>query len=238
MVIRIPIRLLSIIIGTVICISSVIPYPQTVIPSVSTSDSSKPILIIDAGHGGDDGGAVGINGVTESNINLAISLKLNSLCHLYGISTVMTRNQETISYPNDAKTIAERKKADQYMRLRLIQDYPDAILYSIHQNYYPSEIPSGIQVLYGHNQTSRELGVLLHGNLNQVLCPDNRRVATEISDNIFLLKECDCTAVLIECGFISNRNEVKLLQTEQYQQKLSAVLLSTYFQYTNSMKSE
>ena len=96
-------------------------------------ESPLHVLIIDPGHGGLDGGAVSSDGVKESEINLKISIKLNTLGHLYGITTVMTRTTENIEYPSDATTISACKKADQQMRLGLIRDYPHGILYSIHQ---------------------------------------------------------------------------------------------------------
>ena len=117
------------------------------------------VLIIDPGHGGLDGGAVGIDGTAESTINLDIAVKLNLMAKLCGIPTVMTRTSETIDYPSDAKTIADCKIADQKSRLRLIQDYPNSILYSIHQNSYPGEKVSEIQVLYAHHESSRTLGI-------------------------------------------------------------------------------
>lgn len=191
------------------------------------------VLIIDAGHGGADGGAVGVNGVIESNVNLQIALKLESLCHLFGVSTAMTRNTDEIIYPDEADTIAKKKSADQSARLQLIQEIPQGILFSIHQNNFPTASPHGVEVLYGHSESSRAVGELLQQNLTAALCPDNRRVAAEIRDEIYLLRECECTAVLIECGFLSNPAEAMLLQTEEYQIKIAAVLLASYLQYTS-----
>ena len=206
------------------------------IHNTAAYDSPLDVLIIDAGHGGADGGAVGIDGTLESYLNLHIALKLQSICHLYGVSTVMTRDSEKINYPEDADTLAKMKSADQNARLRLIQDYPHGILFSIHQNYFPSQSPSGVQVLYGHDGASREVGELLQRNLTAVLCPDNRRVATEIDENIYLLRKCDCTAVLIECGFLSNPDESAQLKTENYQRKIASVLLASYLQYADGNK--
>ena len=196
------------------------------------------VLIIDPGHGGDDGGAVieGSN-IKESEINLLISQKLEKLCHLYGINTVMTRDSDNINYPAGDNSIALRKKADQNARLELIWDYPGAMLYSIHQNYYPSASPFGPQVLYGHDVESNELGILLQNNLLTSISPQSRRVAAEINQNIYLLKHCRCTSVLIECGFLSNPREAMLLQDEVYQRKIASVLAATYLQFM-ARKSE
>ena len=193
---------------------------------------SKGVLIIDAGHGGDDGGAVSVySGMKESEINLSISLRLNQFCHLYGVRTVMTRESEKINYTDGANSISERKKSDQKARLRLIWDYPDAILFSIHQNFYPAKSPFGPQVLYGHDDKSAELGCNLQYNLVNAICPQSRRVATEIDNNIYLLRNCNCTSVLIECGFLSNLQEAEMLQNDNYQKKIAAVLVATYLQF-------
>lgn len=231
MVFRFPTAQIIIVFGVFICSLSLFVSLEEKVDTVSPVDSGYPILIIDPGHGGEDGGAVGINGERESEINLTISLKLNSLCHLYGVRTVMTRDSEEIEYPDHLNSTAERKKADQEMRLRLIRDNPNAILYSIHQNYYPSRVPSGIQVLYGHDENSKAIGVMLHSNLQSLLCPNSRRVACEIDDDIFLLKHCNCTAALIECGFLSNPTELKLLKDDHYQTKVAMILVSSYMQY-------
>ena len=238
MVFRFPISFFSIVFGLLCCIVSFIDLSYSNLTANYVEKRPIPILIIDPGHGGDDGGAVGEDGVRESDINLAISLQLKSLCQLYGVKSLMTRESDVINYPTDALTVRERKIADQKMRLRLIQDYPDGILYSIHQNFYPSRLPSGVQVLYGHNDSSREIGTMLHDNLTNILCPQSRRVATEIDDTIFLLKHCNCPAVLIECGFLSNPSEAALLQNESYQKKISAILLSSYLEYFTLNRNE
>jgi len=231
MVIRIPIKWIAMILGLMCCS---IPFIESRIIDMSETafyDSPLNILIIDPGHGGLDGGAVTADGVKESELNLSISLKLNTICHLYGIPTVMTRTDETIDYPETAKTIADSKKADQQMRLNLIRDYPHGIMFSIHQNYYPSTQPSGIQVFYGHNQKSRELGILLQENLRSILCPTSRRVAAEVAEDIYLFKYCDCISVLIECGFLSNPREAQMLGNDVYQTKIAAILTSGYLNY-------
>ena len=107
------------------------------------------VLIIDAGHGGEDGGATTAEGVPESGINLAIACKLEALAGLFGVETVMTRESQDISYPESAATTAQRKQSDQKARIELINAQENAVLISIHQNYSPAARPSGCQVLYG-----------------------------------------------------------------------------------------
>ncbi len=189
-------------------------------------------LVIDAGHGGEDGGASTEDGVRESLINIEIAQKLNAVAGLLGIETVMTRETEEISYPEEADTIAKKKVFDQKSRVSLINSVDDAVLISIHQNKYPDSRPSGAQALYGKTEGSLELGELTHQNLTTFLCPDNRRVAAPISDNIYLLKNVMCPSVLVECGFLSNAEEALLLQTKDYQIKLAIVLAASFIQFT------
>lgn len=231
MVSRIPIRGVAVLIGFALCVVSFIPFPPCSDIEAIEYNASNAVLIIDPGHGGLDGGASTAEGVKESEINLIIALKLNSLCHLFGLSTVMTRDTEEINYPDEAVSISQCKKADQQQRLRLIRDYPHGILFSIHQNFYPSSQPSGAQVFYGHDENSRELGNILQEKLCISLCPDCRRLSTEVDDSIYLLKHCGCVSALIECGFLSNFYESKNLQNDSYQTKIATILLSSYIDY-------
>lgn len=202
---------------------------------IPTMAQSRPILIIDAGHGGADGGASTAGGVLESDINLELALKLNTLAHLYGKDTVMTRETPDIAYPAEANTIAKQKVYDQKTRVALINQYPDGILLSIHQNFYPDSRPAGAQVLYGHSPESEVFGKLLHVNLVAALDPANRRVAAPIDENIYLMRNAQCTAALVECGFLSNPTEAALLNDATYQNKLSVVLLASYLEYLENM---
>ena len=234
MVIKFEIHKLMIYTGLLLCALSIFSIPLNDTDDVLTEISkTSATLIIDAGHGGDDGGTVGVDGVKESKINLEIAQRLHLLAKLCGISTVMTRDSQEIDYLQEAHSIAERKLFDQKSRLSLILDYPHGILYSIHQNAYPNENVSGIQVFYGHDDKSRNLGVLLQSSFNVTLGIQSRRLAAEISDNIYLMKHCNCTGILVECGFLSNPEECKLLQKDSYQKKLSTVMLGAFMEYTN-----
>lgn len=187
-------------------------------------------LVIDAGHGGADGGATTVQGVCESDINLAVSLRIEALAQLFGTKTVMTRSDAEIAYPPEADTISKKKVFDQKNRVELINSVENAVLVSIHQNKYPDARPSGPQVLYAATDGSRELGELMHANLTALLCPENRRVAAPISGDIFLMRSVNCPAVLVECGFLSNSAEAALLQTGSYQTKLALVIFASYMQ--------
>ncbi len=199
--------------------------------TVSKESNASRILIIDAGHGGADGGAVAADGTAESSINLSIALKLNSLAKIFGIQTMMTRENEELPYPQNAATIAEKKRWDQHTRLEMINSAENAVLISIHQNKYPDSRPFGPQVLYGKISGSDALGTLCHELLNSSLCPENRRLAAPASDNIYLMKNALCPAILVECGFISNPSELQKLLDDCYQRKLVCILLASYLCY-------
>ena len=193
----------------------------------------SPVLIIDPGHGGEDGGAVAADGTLESDINFQIALRLESLALFWGADAVKTRDEYGIDYPEAARTTRERKLFDQRSRVELINSYPNAVLISIHQNRFPDSRLRGAQVLYARTEGSAALGETAHGNLTARLCPESRRVAAPISEAIYITKMINCPAILVECGFLSNRAEAELLKDSDYQRKISLVLLSSYLQYLN-----
>ena len=227
-------KLLTVALVLLLVFAAVFLHNQLATAEIAAMAEQIPILIIDAGHGGADGGASTEDGVLESDINLAIAGKLNALAHLYGVNTVMTRETAEIDYPAEADTIAKQKVYDQKNRVALINSYPEGILISIHQNFYPDSRPMGAQVLYGHTTEGEAFGKLLHENLVTTLDPDNRRVASPIDDNIYLMRNAMCTAVLVECGFLSNPQEAALLNSTAYQNKISVVLLASYLEYIGS----
>lgn len=222
--------LLAALVLVVLCFALPPIYADEAEPATAEAETTR-VLIIDAGHGGEDGGAVTAGGVPESGINLSIAQKLEALAGLCGVESVMTRESQDINYPESAATTAQRKQSDQKARIELINSQSDAVLISIHQNFFPTAQPSGCQVLYGKPEGSRELGELTHRNLTEALCPTSRRVAAPISEDIYLMRSAKCTSILVECGFLSNPSEAALLQTEDYQLKISALLLASYLQY-------
>lgn len=197
--------------------------------------AGDPVLIIDAGHGGADGGAVAPDGTTEDGLNLDIARRLEALCAFWGVRTVMTRVSAQLDYPDGADTLAAKKRADQHSRVELIRSVPDGVLLSIHQNNYPAAAPWGAQVFYGAAPGSEELAALIQGNLTSQLCPENRRVAERIDDGVYLMKNAGCRAVLVECGFLSNPGDLEKLESERYRTQLAAVMLASYLQYTKEI---
>ncbi len=186
------------------------------------SEGSQVTIVVDPGHGGEDGGAVSADGLRESDLNLAISLQLGRLLGLCGIPCRLTRDSDRIAYPDSATTTRQRKRADQEYRAALIRSTEKAVLLSIHQNNYPSAGPKGPQVFYGTVPGSEPFAQEMQSLLTD-LNANCRRIAP-ISDDIYLMRQAACPAILVECGFLSNPQELMLLKSEEYQTKLALVL--------------
>ena len=182
-------------------------------------------ILIDAGHGGVDGGATSCTGILESRFNLEIALKLEDLLQFLGCETAMIR-REDVSVYTKGETIAQKKVSDLKQRVRIANETPNAVLLSIHQNYFSDGRYSGAQVFYPKTEGSGELARQLQGALTTHLDPGNRRKAKP-SSGVYLMDRIQCTGVLIECGFLSNPAEEARLRDPAYQQKLCAVIAVT-----------
>lgn len=181
--------------------------------------------VLDAGHGGEDGGAVSADGLREADVNLAVTLRTDALLGLFGQSAVMTRSGAEIQYPDSATTTRQRKRYDQQSRAALVNTTPGAVLVSIHQNQYSGAGPSGAQVFFGKAPGSEAFAQALQAQLSR-LC-EKERSAAAISEDIYLMREAACPAVLIECGFLSNPAELERLRSEDYQTRLSICIAGT-----------
>ena len=202
-------------------------YAVTVL-SENTETSSSCAVVIDAGHGGEDGGALSPCGIPESQYNLNIALRLERLFHLMGVPTIMIRTEDVSVY-TEGKTLAERKRSDLKERAR-IANSQNSILLSIHQNNFPDGRYSGAQVFYSKTAGSKDLAESLQSSFVQTLNKTSNRKSKQ-ADGIYLMEHVKNPAVLIECGFLSNVQEEVLLRTPEYQKKLSAVIVVTVKNY-------
>lgn len=182
-------------------------------------------VVIDAGHGGIDGGATSCTGVLESKINLEISLRLRDLMHLVGIDTVMIRTTDESIYTS-GDTIAAQKISDLKNRVKLVNETDDAILVSIHQNLFADSRYSGAQVFYSGTQHSRELAGKMQSAFVSTINPGSKR-QPKAANGIYLMQHIDTTGILIECGFLSNPEEEAKLRSEAYQQKICCIIAAT-----------
>ena len=180
-------------------------------------------IVIDAGHGGIDGGATSCTGVLESAINLEIALKLNDLLHLLGYNTVMIRTTDTSIY-TEGSTIASQKVSDLKERVRIVNETENAILISIHQNTFSDSRYGGAQVFYANTDGSRELAE----HLQSRLCQSR---SCKKAGNIYLLNQIRTTGVLIECGFLSNPEEEAKLRNNAYQQYICAIIATSLSEF-------
>ena len=186
------------------------------------SYSSAPVVIIDAGHGGMDGGAIGIDGQIEKEINLSIALKLDTMLRAYGFQTIMTRDSDVSIHSPDAKTVRQQKTSDLKNRLKLLEDTSSGILISIHQNKYSQSSAHGTQVFYGKNcPESKELAEMLQKTITGYLQPENAREIKQATKDIYILYQATKPAVMVECGFLSNAAEADKLTDEEYQDQIA-----------------
>ena len=198
--------------------------------AVTTLGESAPVarehtIIIDAGHGGIDGGATSCTGILESTINLHIALRLDDLMHFLGYQTYMIRTTDTSIY-TQGNTIAAQKVSDLKERVRIVNETEDAILISIHQNTFSDSRYGGAQVFYPKTDGSKELASAMQGALITIANPDSKRVCKK-ADGVYLMEHIEQTGILIECGFLSNPEEEALLRSADYQKKLCGIIAAT-----------
>ncbi len=194
-------------------------------------------VIIDAGHGGADGGAVSPSGLMESAVNLDIARRIELILAFFGTDVVMTRTGQSLDYSDKATTIRAKKVEDQKRRLNLVNSTPNAVLISIHQNNFPDDRPFGAQVLYAPTEGSKAFAEYVQQLLITVINPKNRRTAVKIPESIMLLNHIKCPAILVECGFLSNPEEERLLQTGSYKLKLASVIAAGYLKHQRELYS-
>ncbi len=193
------------------------------------------IIIIDAGHGGEDGGAISCSGVPESQINLEIALKLEQIMHLLGHETQMIRSTDVSVY-TEGSTLAAKKVSDLKNRVRIVNNTENGILISIHQNTFPDGRYDGAQVFYNKIGDARELATALQNSFVSTLNPGSRR-KSKLANGVYLMEHIQRPGVLVECGFLSNKEEEALLRNEAYQKKLCCVIASGLSQYTSLPKA-
>lgn len=182
-------------------------------------------IILDPGHGGEDGGAISRTGKPESSYNLEIALRLNDLLHFLGYDTKMIRTADTSVYTK-GNTIAQKKVSDLKERVRIVNETKNALLLSIHQNQFSDGRYSGAQVFYGKGKGSESLAKALQSAFIATLNPGSHRQAKK-GEGIYLMEHIQSTGVLIECGFLSNAAEEANLRNPDYQKKLCCVISTT-----------
>jgi N-acetylmuramoyl-L-alanine amidase len=191
----------------------------------SIEHTDTPIVIIDAGHGGEDGGTVGVNRAYEKDINLSIAKKLDTFLRAAGIRTVMTRTEDILLYDRNTNYEGRKKVLDLAARLKISEEYENAIFVSIHMNAFPEAKYKGLQVYYSPNDPlSENLAQRIQVMTKEALMQENNRKIKSSGGKIFLLDRMKTPSVLIECGFLSNPEECERLCDEAYQNELATVI--------------
>lgn len=200
--------------------------------AATVQDGSWQVIVLDAGHGGEDGGAVSPDGVSESSLNLAIVYRLRDVFCFLGRETLLTRSTEAAIYSPEAQSLREKKRSDLENRVALVNAQSQPVLISIHQNSLPAH-PSvhGAQVFCNAVEPAAALSQAVQAALNQSVNPGNEKAAKAIDSSIYLMKNVRCPAILVECGFLSNAADTQLLLTAQHQLKLALSIAAGFLEY-------
>jgi N-acetylmuramoyl-L-alanine amidase len=192
-----------------------------------------PIILIDAGHGGEDGGAVGVDGTIEKNINLAIARKLERFLSALGFRVAMTRNEDKAIYDPGNKGLREKKTSDIHNRFAMMEALaPNCLFVSIHQNHFVSEQYHGAQMFYSRNHPqSLVLAQAFQKRVVELLQPENTRKVKPCGAEVYLIYHAKVPAVLVECGFLSNYAEAQRLKTDEYQNQIAYALACGLLDY-------
>ena len=218
--------------GGFLCAACVFHLLAGELPAVSvfSARAETPVtVVIDPGHGGEDGGAVSSGGVAESHINLAVSKQVRDLLRFAGQRTVMTREEDVTICDEGLGTIRERKASDIRNRVNMVEETENAVLLSIHQNSLPSSpVTHGAQVFWNQQEGAEEWAEVIQTALNSTVNVGNEKHTKRIPSTVYLMKHVTVPAVLVECGFLTNREETTLLQDETYQRGLAVSITAGY----------
>ena len=195
-------------------------------------------VIIDAGHGGEDGGATSAAGLVEKDINLEISQMLCDMLRANGINAIMTREDDRLLYDRNTNYQGRKKKLDLAARLAVADSTPDAIFVSIHMNSFTDPKYSGLQVWFSpNNADSLPLAELIRETNQEQLQSENYRLCKEATSAINLLHNARSPAVLVECGFLSNPDEAALFETHEYRQRVAFMLFCSITEFLNNTEN-
>ena len=222
----------ALLLATALGFGNLLFQSQSGSPANPASANEKITVVIDPGHGGRDGGAVGDDGTLEKDLNLAVALKLKAILESADIHVVMTRETDIeLASPDSPHKKADDLKA----RLQLAQSRKNAVFVSIHMNKFPVEKYRGLQVYYSENHAeSAVLAQSIQDGAQSILQNTNDRKIKPAGDSIYLMSHLEIPAVLIECGFLSNQEERELLKSESYQKKLALCLSASILEYIAS----
>lgn len=225
---RIYLSLFFLTLAAILCIIGI--KGDIFLPASQTEKIYIPDLIIDAGHGGLDGGAVSSNGVSEAAINLSISKKAEFIAEFLGIKTMMTRENENSLMQNASDTIKQNKRNDLKARVDIAKNNPESEFISIHLNKFSDCRYFGAQVFHKNDPSSILLAQNVQGALYEI-DERNKRSHKNIPNENYIFERIPNTGIIVECGFLSNAEEEMLLQNDDYQTKLAMLIVGGYSNY-------
>lgn len=220
-------RVMEMMMAILLLISVFFLSKEAAVVSNETAEKEK-VIVIDAGHGGADPGMIGIGGLEEKGINLAVSMKLKEALENQGFTVVMTRQEDKGLYEAGTRN---KKVQDMQNRIEIMEKAKPILAVSIHQNSYTEESVKGPQVFYYETSAEgQKLAVNIQSALNTELSTERPR-KEKGNTSYFLLKKSPCVLNIVECGFLTNKQEAELLQTEEYQQKIVEAVAKGIVQY-------
>ena len=216
----------QIIMLAIVCLIAAFSYVKTEMIDTSTLSDYTKTIILDAGHGGFDGGAIASDGTVEKDINLQITQKIYEMLRFNGYDVILTRDNDTGTEDDESASIAKRKKSDLSNRLQLMKDNPDAIFVSIHLNKFTTSAANGAQVFYTKNyKEAYELANCVQSSIKNLVQPENSRVVKQGTSSTYLLKNAATPAIIVECGFLSNKTELEKLKDVNYQSQMAFAIV-------------
>lgn len=199
---------------------------------IEATEKKYKTVVIDAGHGGEDGGASSASGLCEKDVNLDISMMLADIFTMNGINVVMTRSDDRLLYDRNIDFHGRKKVLDLAARHTIAESTPDSILLSIHMNAFTDPRYSGLQVWYsGNDEESATLAGMIQNNAQSYLQPENNRKIKKAGSNIYLLDNATPPSVLVECGFLSNPAEAAMLESRDYRQQVAFVIFYSVMEF-------
>lgn len=223
-------------VATAIIGGSIISNKADAVPaSIMGLTEETPVIVLDAGHGGIDGGCVSAEGIPEKNINLSILLRLRDMLEINGYTVEVTRDTDTSIHDKGIEGLANQKSSDMDNRLEIFNKNKNAVCLSIHQNQFTDPIYSGAQMFYSATDTRSEaLAKSLQNSFKELIQPENNREIKLCGKELFLCYFSENPTVMVECGFLSNPAEASLLNTEEYQQKVALTIFKGLTEYLNN----
>ena len=226
--------LVSFMLFSVCCFVSLRCAEQNIIAVIGEESYSfsNEMIILDAGHGGEDGGAVAFDGTLEKDINLEISETISLYFELFGINYIKIRDSDESIGDNSLDTIRKRKVSDIHRRYEIINSYENSVLLSIHQNMFSVEKYSGAQVFYGgQDEQAMVLAEIIQRKITDAIQPENTRKIKKADNSIYLLDKAIRPSVMVECGFMSNPDELSKLKSTEYQSQISYFITMSVIEF-------